>query len=96
MEVLRHAKNLNELQQQFGAIKSGCAGDTNFMAAALLWLCEHRNRRELVTEMRALRRDLMARRKVEETMADRIGVLESATALKDLAAELRAATSRRE
>lgn len=104
MKVLRQARNLGELRKQFDAIKSGVAGDTNFTAAALLWLCEHGNgngatspdvraAREyaFVSEMRALRKavaaftkeqrtgrlDMMAQRRVEETLAGRIGVLES-------------------
>lgn len=113
MRVLRRAKNLKELSQQFDAIKSGVAGDTNFTAAALLWLCEHANGTEphparlvresaFINEMRALRKaieafthqqralrqEIMAGRKVEATLADRIRLLEDTAELKELAHQL--------
>ncbi|TEU01981.1 MAG: hypothetical protein E3J29_00185 [Dehalococcoidia bacterium] len=95
---MKRAKNLKELGQQFDAIKSGVAGDTNFTAAALLWLCENRDGNErqalrkaiiaFTKEQRALRRELMAARQVEATLADRIGILESTAQLKELARQL--------
>lgn len=94
MKVLRHARNLGELRKQFEAIKSGVAGDTNFTAAALLWLCEHTNGKSpetaIVKELRGLRGDIAAQRRVEETLADRIGALEVALQLKELASQLAA------
>ena len=88
MKVLRQAKSLRELIEQFGAIKSGVAGDTNFTAAALLWLCEHTNETAVVQELRGLRRDIAAQRRVEETLADRIAILEATYQLKEIASTL--------
>ena len=83
MGVLRRAKNLKELSRQFDAVKSGVAGDTNFTAAALLWLCEHMD-----SQQQVFRQELMASRKVEATLADRIAILEDAARLKELAHQL--------
>ncbi|OGO45130.1 MAG: hypothetical protein A2W34_04035 [Chloroflexi bacterium RBG_16_64_32] len=78
VRVLRRAKNLQQLTEQFEAIKSGVAGDTNFGAAAALYLCEHALP-ELVAELKSLRReiqqtrrDLQAQRRTEESLAEKV------------------------
>jgi len=96
---LKKLRNINDMREEFAAIKSGCAGDTIFIAKAMLWMCEQMAVRQhdkttvdmlkiVVRELRELRRETAAKRTVEVTLADRIRILEDASDLKDLAGQL--------
>jgi hypothetical protein len=39
---MKSCNTIRELRKEFGAVKSGCAGDTIFMAKALMFLCERK------------------------------------------------------
>ena len=91
---MKKPRNLADLRAEFDGTKSGCAGDTIFMAKAMMWMCEQVDKRSrepsnpIVRELRTLRLELRGQRRAEDTLATRIQVLEDSARLKDLAHEL--------
>lgn len=96
---MKKLRNINDMRDEFAAVKRGCGSDTVFMAKAMMWMCEQVYARQhdktcaymlkvVVRELRELRREMAAKRTVEVTLADRIRILEDASNLKDLASQL--------
>lgn len=96
---MKKLRNINDMRKAFEVVTSGVSSDTIFMAKAMMWMCEQMAARQddkttaymlkvVVREFRELRREMAAKRTVEVTLADRIGVVENAVNLRDLASQL--------
>lgn len=50
---MKQAKNIEELREHYREVKSGCAGDTIFMARAMMFMCERLAKKERNSKKRA-------------------------------------------
>ena len=70
---MKPVKTLVQLREQYATVKTTCAGDTRFIAQAMMFAAEEHA--HLVSQLRSLHRDLAAQRRTEEALALQIQAL---------------------